>query len=146
MSVFGEYLGRESEPVTRFTQGSGKRSSRHVVGMACHFCRHEKTRVEPVRHTRSPSMSSYQESRVPRGLRIRPRSNGGRSSGLQPLPLAFVNLALRTNRSSSANCSAENCRTAASTSASVLMPGNVRFATSSGKHDWFNRFNYKRAP
>ena len=65
-------------------------------------------RVEPVRHTRPPSMSSYHSSRVPSGFSIRPKSSGGKSRALRPLPLAFVNRAFRTKRSSSANSSVEN--------------------------------------
>ena len=60
------------------------------------------------KQSRPPSMSSYHSSRVPSGFSIRPKSSGGKSRALRPLPLAFVNRAFRTNRSSSANSSVEN--------------------------------------
>jgi hypothetical protein len=108
MREFGQRLGCERKPIALVAQGSGESPGRHVIGVARNFCRHEKTRVEPVRHTRPPSMSSYQSSRVPSGFSIRPKSSGGKSRALRPLPLAFVNRAFRTNRSSSANSSVEN--------------------------------------
>ena len=81
-----------------------------------------KTRVNRVDHARPSSISSYQSVREPKGFNIRPKFSGGRSRGLSPCPLVFVKRAFRTNRSSRANSSADNCGTAASNSASVLMP------------------------
>jgi hypothetical protein len=54
-------------------------------------------------HSRPSSISSYHASRVPSGFSIRPKSNGGRSSALRPVPCDFCKRVWRTNRSSSAS-------------------------------------------
>ena len=140
MDKLRHHLRGDGESVARRPERVPPRPHSGIVQMARHFVRHQQARIEPMRHTRPSSISSYHSSRSSSGRSIRPRSSGERSNTLTPVFRAFSRRAMRTSRSNSANSSGgqmgngffdfgertDSCRMQLSRGASIFRAGSSR--------------------